>query len=420
MRILLNLTGWLFTLALLLVLGAGVIVYLDSRPLVPEGRALTSAERAWAKGWLREAKPRGMRDGERATLTLSQAQADVLGLYLLERFGEGRIAVRMEPGRARLAASLGLPWDPRGSFLNLELAVREQGGRPEIEAARVAGLPLPRGLTQDLAGRALGAIDGAGMLEELEIQPDVARLTYRWRRDAVNDLGSSLLAADERAAALHYQARLAALGGPTPQRLALADLLTDLLGEAHRRSGQSDPTAENRALILALAAYVNRRAILPAQEDAGAPSTRPRFFHPVVLRGRRDLAQHFVTSAALTAQGGDALSDLVGLYKEVSDADGGSGFSFPDLTADRAGTLFAELAVGDEAGARALQTAARHGLSEEDFMPPIDDLPEGLAKETFVALYGDTRGPGYTRVSDEIERRIASTRLHANGAAARP
>ena len=181
---------------------------------------------------------------------------------------------------------------------------------------------------------------------------------------------------------------------------------------------ESDATAENRALILALAAYVNRRAILPAQEDPGAPSARPRFFHPVVLRGRRDLAQHFITSAALTAQGGDALSDLVGLYKEVSDADGGSGFSFPDLTADRAGTRFAELAVGDVAGARALQSAARRGLREEDFMPPIDGLPEGLAKGDFAALYGDTRGPAYRRVSDEIERRIDHTRLHLTGATA--
>jgi hypothetical protein len=417
-RILLNLLGWLLSLTLLALLGAGVMVYVDSRPLVPQDRELRSAELDWAKGWLRSARPRGMREGERATLTLSQAEAEVLGLYLLERVGSGRIRVRMEPDRVRLAASLGLPWDPRGGFINAEIDLREEDGRPRIESARLAGLPLPRGLAQGLADQALRALDGSGMLEVLDIQAGVARLTYRWHRNAVNDLGSGLLDTDERAAALHYQGLLAARGGATRERLALADLLTDLLREAHRRSRDADPTAENRALVLALAAYVNRRTVRADPDHDGAPTWVPRPFHPVVLRGRRDLAQHFATSAALTAQGGDTLSDLVGLFKELSDANGGSGFSFPDLAADRAGTRFAELAVGNETDARSLQSAALVGLREDDFMPAIDGLPEGLAKEDFATLYGDTRGPPYRRMSDEIERRIDHTRLYVTGATA--
>ena len=63
------------------------------------------------------------------------------------------------------------------------------------------------------------------------------------------------------------------------------------------------------------------------------------------LRGRPDSARHFWVSAAVTALVGDVVSDAAGLLKEELDAgEGGSGFSFGDLMADRAGTEFARAA----------------------------------------------------------------------------
>ena len=63
----------------------------------------------------------------------------------------------------------------------------------------------------------------------------------------------------------------------------------------------------------------------------------------LTLNGRHDSAQHFVISAALAAWAGEPVAEAIGLYKELDDARRGSGFSFADLAADRAGTRFGEL-----------------------------------------------------------------------------
>ena len=62
-----------------------------------------------------------------------------------------------------------------------------------------------------------------------------------------------------------------------------------------------------------------------------------------MVQGRHDLCQHFVVSAALTAMLGAKNAESAGILKEMLDArDGGSGFSFNDLSADLAGVAFAQ------------------------------------------------------------------------------
>ena len=407
MRLLIKALGWLLTLTVLAATAAAVLLFLDSGPLVPEERTLTAAEQAWANEWLHGVRRKGMKEGARVTLTLSQAEANLLAAYLIDRLGQGRAAVRIEDNRARVAASLSLPWDRSGSFLNLEVTVVGTGRLPRIEQARVAGLSLPGGLVQTLADRLVGALDRSGLLQRVDLMPNQVRLTYEWHRDALETLGSGLVSAEERARLMHYQGALAdyGRGRRRGQSFELADLLSHLLTEAHRLA-PPDPVQENRAAILALAAYTNGRTIRSLEKASGLESVPPGSFHRVLLRGRSDLAQHFMTSAALTSQGGDALSELLGLYKEVADSRGGSGFSFADLASDRAGTRFAQQATGDREGALAVQIFAQQGLREDDFMPAIEGLPEGLSQDAFAASFGDTHSAAYRRLLDAIDRRI--------------
>ena len=80
---------------------------------------------------------------------------------------------------------------------------------------------------------------------------------------------------------------------------------------------------ENRAAILAATFYVLAlpiRYLIPEAEN----STRsPR--QTITLDGREDFAQHFIVSAAITAYADTALSDAIGLYKEIEDKRSGSG-----------------------------------------------------------------------------------------------
>lgn len=397
---------WTLGLILIAVLGLGALLVFDRDPRVPEDIALTDAQRTWARDWLVANRPRGMREGEQATLTLSASEANLLANYVIDSVGEGRARVLLDPGRARLSASVGLPWDPLHSFLNLELALVEDAPLPRVEKARLAGLPLPGGVFQSLLGRFVTALDQTGVVEHVRLEADRVHIRYAWRRDILESIGSSLVPEIELDRMLGYQTALAEylMTAPPRRPVALSDLLSHLLTVAPDAESGSDPIAKNRAAILVLAAYVNGKGIRDPGVT-GASAERPRQ-HAVLLRGRRDLAQHFMTSAALAAKGGGMLSNLVGLFKEASDAERGSGYSFADVAANRAGIRFARLATGRPADARALRAFAQRGLSENDFMPPIEGLPEGLDPQNFKADFGDPQSTAYRRLVGLIDGRI--------------
>jgi hypothetical protein len=108
-------------------------------------------------------------------------------------------------------------------------------------------------------------------------------------------------------------------------------------------------------------------------------------------------------SALLAAEGTTPLSRAVGIYKEIADSRGGSGFSFNDIAADRAGTRFGERAVRDPA---ALQALVARGVSDADLMPRFDDLPEFMAEPEFLRRFGGVGAPAYNQMIAEIDRRV--------------
>jgi hypothetical protein len=175
------------------------------------------------------------------------------------------------------------------------------------------------------------------------------------------------------------------------------------------RSAGNDVSVENRAAILVLAFYVKGTglaAIAPTAAQWPKPARRT-----VTLAGRDDFPKHFLISAAIAAEAGSPLADAVGLYKEVDDSRGGSGFSFNDIGADRAGTRFGEIASQSPERARKLAQALASGVQEDDFMPDVADLPEFLPEAEFKRRYGGIGGPGYKNVMATIEARVASRPL---------
>ena len=115
-----------------------------------------------------------------------------------------------------------------------------------------------------------------------------------------------------------------------------------------------------------------------------------------------------MVSAALALLSNESLSDAAGLLKEELDAgEGGSGFSFSDLLADRAGTLFALAATRDKKSARRMQDRLAAGFDIDEVFPPAADLPEGIQDAELQAKYGGVGGEEYMGVIREIERRLA-------------
>ena len=86
----------------------------------------------------------------------------------------------------------------------------------------------------------------------------------------------------------------------------------------------------------------------------------------------------------------------------------GSGFSFNDIAADRAGTRFGELAAGSKETAARLQQRLSAGVRERDLMPATDDLPEFMPEAECKRRFGGIGAPAYQQMMANIERRIAA------------
>ena len=138
-----------------------------------------------------------------------------------------------------------------------------------------------------------------------------------------------------------------------------------------------------------------------AETDAERAERRAALGTPT-LRGRRDLLQHFVVSAALAELIGPAKAESVGLLKELADRDGVSGFSFADLAADVAGIQLTQAltkyppAVG----------RFRDGVSLNDYMPDIGGLKEGLTAAKFAGQYGDLQDPRFQAELAAVRKRV--------------
>ena len=207
-----------------------------------------------------------------------------------------------------------------------------------------------------------------------------------------------------------YQTRLVEVAARLSGTAPLTSLIRPLVQLAAERSAEGTATLENRALILTLGFYLhgtNLAFLVPEAADWPQPRGRN-----IVLLGRDDLAKHFMISAAVAAAAGGPLAAWVGLYKEMQDTrGGGSGFSFTDLAADRAGARFGLAATGTSESARRLQTHIQADLSDADLMPDISGLPEALSTAELTRRFGGPNGAAYDALVAEIDRRVAGLRM---------
>lgn len=418
-------TGWLL-LALLVVaaswMAAALALGFSRTPAVAaEARpAPEDIERALAL--LKRHDPRWQRPGivraaaadERdVNLLATQAAARVPGLRASVRLQRKRADVALSVDAARLmGAAPGFAGRGSGWWFNVHAELVSNGGSvPALDSLRLGPVPVPALLGEALVSLALSRY-GSGL--DFQLLRDVIRRVdlhekrliafYVWQDDTSARLLQALTPQVEQQRLRAYadvlvQWSRAQAPGAT---VTLASLLRAMFDTAKRRSAAGgDAVAENRAALLTATLYANRRgisAVVPAARDW----PRPRWM-AVTLAGRLDTPLHYLISAALAAESGSPLADAVGLYKELADSRGGSGFSFNDLAADRAGTR-----VGEKARRDPLRLQAQLGpaLDEAALLPDISDLPEHLSQEQFEQRYGGVGAPAYARMVAEIDARL--------------
>jgi len=383
---------------------------LANSPLVDSQVSLSHADMARARGLLRRHDPRRLQPGADHVIEISSQDLNLAANYVLRQLTSGDARLTLQTSRLDFAATLALPYLPRRRFLNLHGTVDATQGSPRISQLHLGALTMPAPLVDWGFRRLLRntypgpVLDSAtDLVRKLQIQPEGVRLDYRWDPAVIEQARTSLLSGTDRAALRHYHDRLVELHEQDIGRTgSLLDLLGPLFASAQARSVAQDPIGENGALLTLLGTWASGQNLSRLVPDS---PLRPSRFR-LRLRGRQDFAQHFLTSAALAARGDSTLSDAIGLFKEIADSDRGSGFSFADIAADRAGTRFGELAVRSTDSARQVQRRLTAGVAEQDLMPPADDLPEELRSDDFERRFGHIGSPAYLKVMGEIERRI--------------
>lgn len=412
-------------IALLLgVLVLGLLAAIVAAALQREPRVMASPDVALedvarALSLLRTHDPRQARPGEVSTALVLERDIEVLLGHGARRWMQAASQVDLQRGVATVNLSVQLaphPLNFLGRWLNVELRLVETAGLPAIDRLTLGRLLVPAALAERVL---LQAVARTGLQAEAELMADVVRrvrfapqqmlVTYAWQGDSIGRLMNGLMPADELERLRAYSGRLAEVvarhqGG---WEMPMAQLLQPLFALARQRSADAtDAAAENRAALTVLALFANGRhlsKVIPAAR--GWPRARPV---RLMLAGREDFPLHFLVSAALATESTSPLSKAIGVYKEVKDSRGGSGFSFSDMAANRAGTRFGEMLLQEPAR---MQQRLAHGVTDTDLVPPAQDLPEYLGEAEFLRRFGGVGAPAYNALLAEIDRRIQALPL---------
>ncbi len=395
--------------SLVLVLGtlSGMWLCLEPAPLVTQTSAINPGDIARAMQLLQHHSPRGKLPGIARVLKLSQRDLVLLINQAGHRYGETRAQVELQSGQGHLRVSLALAGLPAGLWLNLDAVLREDSALPRVEQLHLGRLRVPGWLAEQAVSGLLATLDLRGpgelaqrLLKQVSFGPQQLVLTYAWPDQSLPSLATSLLPAAELARLLVYAQALSRLGNEFAphSQVSITRLLPVVFALARQRSiDAASAERENCAALMALAMLVNQPVLPTLLPDAMALTLQ------VTLLGRLDTPQHFLVSAALAAEGGAAFADAIGLYKEMADSQGGSGFSFHDLAADRAGSRFGLQITRHPL---ALQARLAAGVQETDLMPAAADLPETLSAAEFQRRFGGVNGPAYRQMMAEIDARL--------------
>jgi hypothetical protein len=197
-----------------------------------------------------------------------------------------------------------------------------------------------------------------------------------------------------------------------PERKAISvnALLVPLAASAYQKSVTgADPILENKALLSAIAAYVNNTSDSQPTPPPKTQTARKKI--EVRLHRRLDLAQHVTSAAAITASLGPSIAEMISNTKEIYDARFGSGFSFSDLTANKVGIRLARLMTETQAGALEMQLRLSEVNSELDYMPFIGSNIDGIREEEFSKIYQNRNSEQYRQKVFEINNLINSLTL---------
>lgn len=427
-------------LVLLLLLGTPLVLIImasESEPAVTSVAKADTQAAAKAKSLARKLRRDLTSDADEASLSISQQELNgliAIAMRGMQRF-QGR--VNTSPIGIEGAFSVLIPQNPFGRYLNIRFGIDPSTNGLHLNYLSVGSLRFSGDTALDVGETLLNRMAGNALgshlrrsIKSVTVAGEVTTVVYR----PIPDLKQRLSGIRGRAKEVRdewvrvadpgivqlYYAQLCRLGedGHKARSISLGYYLAEAFSLAARRTRfGGNPVDENRAALMALAIYAGstRFESFVGEVVTDDLTHCTGYSRNARLAERRDLRLHFIYSAALKVLGDSGISFAIGEFKEMMDsARGGSGFSFVDLAADRAGIRFAELALdADSGGAVRLQAMASELIDEAHFFPDREGLMEGIPQEEFDRRYGGVEGPLYRETVSEIDRRLNQVPLYA-------
>lgn len=204
--------------AFVLPLALAVVVFflsVQDEPLVARTTDITPANIERAKRILERNDPRSMRPGTLRTITLDQEDLDLAVHYAAKRYAKGAADVVLRQGIANLRASLALPPNPAGRYLNIEAEWRDTEALPQLERLRVGKLRVPKRLANWLLLRGINYLQGgadyrvaADAIKRVRTSTGVVQVIYEWTDALPGQLRAALVTPEDQERLQAYQRRL--------------------------------------------------------------------------------------------------------------------------------------------------------------------------------------------------------------------
>jgi hypothetical protein len=396
----------LFVMAIVLAtIGGAVLVLmaLESEALVVNRDRLDAED-------IRElaavARRTDAQQGRTKTISLSPDRLDAMVDYAASRAGA---AARIIGAEEVVVLQVSIPMREGFGFANFHIELLETSGIPDIVKAQVGPLDIPPSMADWVLKRGLKELHFIGKLLHADFDPRQTTLTFRLAPNVDSTAAALIGNAEVRRIQVRY-AQLRSIFNARPKgSLEFADVLSELIAKptgVPDEHGMPDPVGDIRTAFTVLGAYLGGKPLPIAGTGDPLPGRN------IILYDRADLPRHFSISAALSAKGGSKLANTTGVAKELYDADGGSGFSFVDILANRSGIRFSEFATDSTRNATYVRLKARRGFHEGDLVPPPEGLQEGLQRGVLEEKIGSVTGAEYARVIDEIDLRISRLSMY--------
>lgn len=330
--------------------------------------------------------------------------------------------------RAQMSVRLGLGQQPL--YLNVDAVLVESDKLLALDSLSVGRLRIPERFLQfslqrlqsNLSSGNVAYVDFSELInnvESLELRQDQMTVSLQWDPQLISRIGNQaqqlFISDQDQRRILDYYELISNTAAAVPSDIRAVSInafLAPVFTLAREKSlAGSDPIAENRTAFQTLAVYLNQESIGQLVGVDAAASIEPAPFIEARLQRRQDLAQHLVSSAAVTASAGADLAQMLSTTKEAYDARYRSGFSFSDLTANSVGVTMAELSTSQTETARIMQDRLANLSDESDYMPQVGSNRDGLSETDFNAMYTDRNSPQYQDRLASIQLAIESRPL---------